>query len=101
MGDFDTADVIADVKKRGIVAIQRLFVLDSNALEHNLQSCKRVNPDYIEVLPAILPGIIKEIHEETGIPIIAGGLIRTEKDVKEALKNDAVRVTTSANHLWN
>ncbi|MEI3600291.1 glycerol-3-phosphate responsive antiterminator, partial [Oceanobacillus sp. MO10714A] len=80
--------------------IQRLFALDSHALDHNLQIWKRVNPDYIEILPAILPGIIKEVQEETGIPIIAGGLIRTEQDVKETIKNGAVAVTTSSNLLW-
>lgn len=94
-------EVISIVKKQRIVAIQRLFVLDSQALNHNLEMCKRVNPDYIEVLPAILPGIIKEVHEETGIPIIAGGLIRTEQHVEEAIRNGAVAVTTSTNQLWD
>lgn len=93
-------EVISLVKKQRIVAIQRLFALDSHALDHNLQIWKRVNPDYIEILPAILPGIIKEVQEETGIPIIAGGLIRTEQDVKETIKNGAVAVTTSSNLLW-
>lgn len=94
-------EVISIVKKQRIVAIQRLFVLDSQALNHNLEMCKRVNPDYIEVLPAILPGIIKEVHEETGIPIIAGGLIRTEQHVEEAIRNGAVAVTTSTKQLWD
>lgn len=94
-------EVISQVKRQRIVAIQRLFALDSHALDHNLEICKRVQPDYIEILPAILPGIIKEVHEETGIPIIAGGLIRTEEDVQEALDNGVVAVTTSAKRLWN
>lgn len=94
------SEVISFVKKKGVVSIQRLFVLDSHALEHNVELCKRVQPDYIEVLPAILPGIIKDVQEKTGIPIIAGGLIKTEQDVEEALENGAVVVTTSATQLW-
>lgn len=95
------ADVITQVKRHRVMAIQRLFALDSHALNHNLEICRRVQPDYLEILPAILPRIIKEVHEETGIPIIAGGLIRTEQDVRKALKSGAAAVTTSMNRLWN
>lgn len=93
--------VISLVKKHQITAIQRLFALDSYALEHNLEMCKRIKPDYIEILPGIIPGIIKQVQGETGIPVIAGGLIRTEQEVKEAFENGAKAVTTSEDQLWD
>ncbi|TAI19358.1 glycerol uptake operon antiterminator GlpP, partial [Bacillus velezensis] len=43
---------------------------------------------------------IQEIKEKTGIPIFAGGFIRTEEDVEQALKAGAVAVTTSNTKLW-
>ncbi|WP_093131619.1 glycerol-3-phosphate responsive antiterminator [Salinibacillus kushneri] len=94
-------NVITLAKKHRIFAVQRLFVLDSHALEHNLKICNRVKPDCIEVLPGIIPKIIQEVHEQTGIPIIAGGLIRTNQDIEEALGNGAVAVTTSNRDLWD
>ena len=29
-------------------------------------------PDYIELLPGIIPSMIQEIHERTQIPVITG-----------------------------
>ncbi|KIL50702.1 hypothetical protein KP77_13220 [Jeotgalibacillus alimentarius] len=94
------SSVIAFAKKYNVMGIQRLFALDSHALDHNLNACKKIQPDYIEVLPGIIPDILKEISEETGIPLIAGGLIRTKEDVENSLNNGATAVTTSDRNLW-
>ncbi|SES90144.1 glycerol uptake operon antiterminator [Oceanobacillus limi] len=93
-------NVITTAKKHNIVGIQRLFALDSHAINHNLKVCKNIQPDYIEVLPGIIPSILKEINEETGIPVIAGGLIRTKEDVKNTLNSGATAITTSNKELW-
>jgi len=52
------------------------------------------------VLPGVIPSIIEEIKETTGIPILAGGLIRTKEDVQQALNAGATAVTTSREDLW-
>src|SRR5690606_34316008 len=70
-------NVISTAKKHKLIGIQRLFAIDSHALDHNLKICKNVQPDYIEVLPGIIPDVLKQVNEETGIPVIAGGLIRS------------------------
>lgn len=92
---------ISFVKKHNVIGILRLFALDSHALDHNLSMCQRVQPDYIEVLPGIVPQILTEVHERTGIPVIAGGLIRTKEDVALAFQNGAKAVSTSDPELWN
>ena len=94
------SSAISFAKKRNVMGIQRLFAIDSHALDHNLNVCQKIQPDYIEVLPGILPGVIKEIYERTGIKVIAGGLIRTEEDVKNSMENGAYAVTTSNRELW-
>lgn len=94
------ANVINKAKQNGLVAVQRLFLLDTNALEKGYALLERTKPDYIEVLPGIMPHIIREVAEQTGIPIIAGGLIRSEEDVEQALAAGAVGVTTSRKDLW-
>lgn len=91
---------VAAAKKHNLIGIQRLFALDSHALDHNLKLCRKIKPDYIEVLPGIIPSILKEIHDTTGIPVIAGGLIRTKEDVENSLSNGAFAVTTSNTDLW-
>jgi glycerol uptake operon antiterminator len=93
--------VIAKTKQNGLLAIQRLFLLDTNALEKSYALVQRSKPDYIEVLPGVMPHIIREVHARTGIPIFAGGLIRTVTEVEQALAAGASAVTTSRAELWN
>lgn len=57
-------------------------------------------PDYIEMLPGVIPELISEVRERTGIPIINGGLIRTKKHIENALAAGAIAVTTSDKTLW-
>lgn len=92
--------VITKTKQNGLIAIQRLFLLDSSALEKSYTLLERTQPDYIEVLPGIIPHIIKEVKDRSGIPIFAGGLIRTVGDVEQALGAGATAVTTSNTELW-
>ncbi|MFC4971223.1 glycerol-3-phosphate responsive antiterminator [Paenibacillus sp. GCM10023248] len=92
--------VITKTKQNGLLAIQRLFLLDSSALEKSYTLLERTQPDYIEVLPGIIPHIITEVKERSGIPIFAGGLIRTSGDVEQALGAGATAVTTSNTELW-
>ncbi|RBW69540.1 glycerol-3-phosphate responsive antiterminator [Bacillus taeanensis] len=92
--------VLRIAKKKGIVAIQRLFLLDTIALETSYKLVEKVRPDFIEVLPGVVPHLIKEVNEATDIPIIAGGLIRTKEEVEQVLQAGAVAVTTSRNNLW-
>ncbi len=47
---------------------------------------ERTKPDYIEVLPGVVPELIREIQEHTGCKIISGGLIRTVEQVQAALR---------------
>jgi glycerol uptake operon antiterminator len=94
------ANVIGKAKQNGLLAIQRVFLLDSGALEKSYSLLERTQPDFIEVLPGVIPHIIAEVRERVGIPIFAGGLIRTVDDVEQALNAGATAVTTSQSELW-
>lgn len=93
-------NVVVTAKKRGLIAIQRLFLLDTLALENSYLQLEKTAPNYIEVLPGVIPHIITEVLERTNIPILAGGLIRTKDDVQRAIDAGAIAVTTSRKALW-
>ncbi|MFC7321926.1 glycerol-3-phosphate responsive antiterminator [Halobacillus campisalis] len=93
--------VIQQAKKYKMISIQRLFLIDSQAVEHNVAIIKKVKPDYVEVLPGIVPGMIKEVKDQIGASVIAGGLIRTEDEVNSAIESGASAVSTSRSELWN
>ncbi|RWZ54992.1 glycerol-3-phosphate responsive antiterminator [Halobacillus fulvus] len=92
--------VIKQAKKYNLISVQRLFLIDSQAIEHNVSIIKRTKPDYVEVLPGILPGMIKEIKDQVGVPVIAGGLVRERDQVEQAIESGASAVTTSRTDLW-
>lgn len=92
--------IVLTAKKHKLISVQRLFLLDSIALESSYKLLEVTKPDYIEVLPGVMPHIIKEVYEKTQIPIIAGGLIRENEEVQLALNAGSVAVTTSRENLW-
>ncbi|MGN8647481.1 glycerol-3-phosphate responsive antiterminator [Gracilibacillus sp. HCP3S3_G5_1] len=94
------ANVISMAKKSNIVAIQRLFAIDSSAIEKNIELVVKTQPDYIEVLPGIIPTVLEEVANKTGLPVIAGGLIKSQQDIDNALQQGAIAITTSNVELW-
>jgi glycerol uptake operon antiterminator len=94
------ANMILKAKSKGIIAIQRMFLLDTIALEKSYSLLERTKPDFIEILPGVIPQLISEVHARTGISIISGGLIRSEDHVQDALNAGAKAVTTSNAELW-
>ena len=53
------------------------------------------------MMPGILPEIIKEFNRNIGIPIIAGGLIKTKNEIYQALGAGAKAISTGKQELWN
>lgn len=93
--------VILKAKQKQVRTVQRLFLIDSSSLEKSYRMIERTRPDYIEVLPGLVPKYIREVKARTGIPVFAGGLISTADEVKAALDAGASVITTSNRTLWN
>lgn len=86
-------------RELGLVAVQRFFLLDSMALD-NIQRQKAQDCDLIEVLPGLMPKIIRRVSQAAGKPVIAGGLISDKEDVTAALGAGAVAVSTTNPAVW-
>lgn len=94
--------LIKAAKKEGLLAIQRLFVLDSEALKTGLSIVQSSQPDAVEILPAlILPHIQQRLPVKDLPPIIAGGLIETIDELRAILKTSVHAVSTSRHDLWS
>lgn len=92
--------LIAAARERGLKAVQRLFLIDSTAVDKGLKAIRSTAPDAVEVMPGLMPKVIAEIVEKTSIPVIAGGLIREEEEVRSALRAGAVAVSVGDPRLW-
>ncbi|ANQ64077.1 glycerol-3-phosphate responsive antiterminator [Staphylococcus equorum] len=92
--------VINKAKALNTTTVFRVFILDSHALTRSIELIKRVEPDFVEVLPGIATKAIKIINEETNTSVIAGGLINDVEEVDVAVENGAKYITTSDRGLW-
>ena len=89
-------------REEGLVVIQRLFVLDSESIKTGIRIALNVKPNAVEILPATVPEfVIKDLKAALGIPVLGGGLLRTEEDVELALSKGIDAVSTSLRHLWD
>lgn len=87
-------------KKERLMAVQRLFLVDTDAVENGIKSIHDVQPDALEIMPGLLPEMIGMIRKQTHVPIITGGLIQHENHIEAALQSGAVSVSTSRPWLW-
>lgn len=89
-------------QQEGMRVIQRMFLLDSESLRTGIHMLKGFRPDAIEVLPASTPAsVLAELKAATDVPILAGGLVRSQQDLEQAVANGAFAVSTSLRQLWN
>lgn len=96
--------LVRRAKEQGIFAVLRFFVIDSLALKNieNLEmQCGTSRPDFIEVLPGVMPKVLGRIAKVSRIPMIAGGLITEKEDVIAALSAGAIAVSSTNQDVWN
>lgn len=95
------ATLIKRAKELSMYTVLRCFLLDSMALENIKHPQANIKPDFLEVLPGVMPKIIRKICRITKTPIIAGGLISDKEDVMSALDAGAIAVSTTKQDVWN
>jgi len=88
------------IRKEGAIAILRLLLSRRTHLDTAFTAVSRAGPDIIEVLPGVILPSLKELIPDFGVPLLAGGFIRTEADAEDVLAAGATGITTSAPNLW-
>jgi len=92
--------LVSRAKQEGMLTVQRLFLLDSSAMDVSVTSANKIKPDAVEILPGLVPKLIQSVKKEIQIPIITGGFIETREEVLSCIQAGALSVTTSAKDLW-
>ena len=81
--------------------VQRFFFIDSISLDNAIESLKKIKPKAIEIMPGIMPKVVKKINKiYPDIPIICGGLINEKDEIIAALSAGAMAVSTSDYKKW-
>ncbi len=84
----------------GMLAVLRVFAIDSKAVNNLKSEVETGSPDMIEVLPGAIPRVIARVCRDIKLPLIAGGLLEDKTDVLSALRAGAMCVSTSDGTLW-
>lgn len=92
--------LIKYAKNLGLMTVLRVFLIDSLALDNVRKQQTSSGSDIVEIMPGIMPKIIKEVSETINVPIIAGGLIRDKEDVINALSAGATCISTTCESAW-
>ncbi len=92
--------MIRRAKELGLYTVMRFFVLDSLSFENIEKQLVSVKPDFIEVLPGVMPKIIRRVSKRVRTHLIAGGLISDKEDVMAALDAGAIAVSSTNQKVW-
>ncbi|WP_240041383.1 glycerol-3-phosphate responsive antiterminator [Paenibacillus ginsengarvi] len=92
---------VKHAKKNGLLAIQRLFIIDTSALDQGIHNIRQSEPDAIEIMPGLLSRVITELRDSIPTPVIAGGLIKTQAEIETALQAGAAAVSMGDRRLWS
>jgi glycerol uptake operon antiterminator len=93
--------LIQAAKKEGLLTVQHLFMLDTQAFENGVRNFSNVKPDAIEIMPGLMPRVIREFREKIDCPIITAGLIKHPNEIREAVEAGAHGVAIGDPALWN
>ena len=88
------------IRREGVVAILRLLLSRRTHLDTSFTAVSRAGPDIIEVLPGVILPALAALMPSFGVPLLAGGFIRTQADADAVIAAGAVGITTSAPNLW-
>ena len=88
-------------KDIGLYTVQRFFMIDSHSVGTSIDSIKFSKPDIVEIMPAIVTKKIREFSSLVDVPVIAGGLIENEEEIRDALEAGASVVSTGETALWS
>ena len=93
--------LVKAARQEGMIAVQRMFLIDSDSLESGVHMLGASHADCCEVMPGLVPKAITSLKGRIPQPIIAGGMITEGEEVEVALRAGAVAVSTSNRALWD
>ena len=93
-------NLIQYAKSLGLFTVLRAFLIDSIALD-NLVASGRIRPDALDILPGLMPPMIRRVREQTGLPVLTGGLITQKAEILQALEAGALAISTTDPAVWS
>ena len=94
------SNIIKLARKEGLFTVQRFFIVDSHSIETTMETAKASKADMIEIMPGIMPKVIKKLKKELDAMVVAGGLIETGEEIELATGAGATAISTGKHEFW-
>ncbi|MFC0211759.1 glycerol-3-phosphate responsive antiterminator [Paenibacillus chartarius] len=91
---------VTAARQAGIKSIQRIFTIDTAALHTAIKMINSSQPDEVELMPGLMPRVIRELKSTIKQPLIVGGLIRYEQEIIDALESGADYISSGDPSMW-
>mgnify|MGYP003376539932 CR=1 FL=1 len=93
-------NLIKFAKEMGLLTVKRFFVVDSQSVNTAIETLKTSKADMIEIMPGIAIKAITRLKEKVRNPIIAGGLIDSNEEIRDAFSAGAKAVSVGNSYFW-
>lgn len=94
-------DQIRRAGELSLFTVYRIFAIDSRVMDHvTMNRAMSEYVDFVEILPGLMPKIIRMMQKKLTVPLITGGLITEKADVIAALDAGAVAISTTNEDVW-
>ncbi len=93
---------IRRAKELLLYTVYRIFAIDSRVMDNVAENrWIREYADIVEILPGLMPKVIRMVRKKLTTPIITGGLISEKEDVIAALNAGAAAISTTNQDVWS
>ena len=92
--------LVKRAKELGLIGGQRTFMIDSIALDNTKKQLATFRPDFMEIMPGVMPKVLRRVRENTSVLLVAGGLLSDKQDIMAAFQAGADAVSTTKEELW-
>jgi glycerol uptake operon antiterminator len=92
--------LIKEIRKFGMKAVHQLFMIDTQAFQTGVKSVLASSPDIVEIMPGLMPRVIREWKAECAAPLVVAGLVKSRDEIDMMLGSGCDAVAVGDARLW-
>lgn len=93
--------MIRAIRAAGLVAVHHVFLMDFHSLHQGIKNVKTTKPDAVEIMPGLMPRVVREFRAAVAVPLVVGGMIRYESEIRAILEAGADAAICGTPELWD
>jgi glycerol uptake operon antiterminator len=93
--------MIRAIRSAGLAAVHHVFLMDFHSLHQGIKNVKTTKPDAVEIMPGLMPRVVREFRDAVSVPLVVGGMIRYESEILAILEAGADAAICGTPELWD